>query len=116
VTAGNLFLSLISCFFSDARRAPLQGETKNPTAVWQWGSINFVTQSEPDRRAAQPPRIQQQVQIQITIHDGKVTITSGHVKWFLICVFRESVGVCRRRASGNITVRKVMLDEDSRAH
>jgi len=91
-------------------------KTKNPTAVWQWGSINFVTQSEPDRRAAQPPRVQQQVQIQITIHDGKVTITSGHVKWFLICVFRESVGVCRRRASGNITVRKVMLDEDSRAH
>ena len=89
---------------------------KNPTAVWQWGSINLVNESEPNRRAAQPQRVQQQVQIQIAIHDDNVAITSGHVKWFLICVFRESVGVCRRRASGNITVRKVMLDEDSRAH
>jgi hypothetical protein len=91
-------------------------KNKNPTAIWQWGSINLVNESEPDRRAAQQQRVQQQAQIQITIHDCKVAITSGHVKWFLICVFRESVGVCRRRASGNIPIRKVMLDEDSRAH
>jgi hypothetical protein len=27
-------------------------KTKNPTAVWQWGSENLVNESEPDRRAA----------------------------------------------------------------
>jgi len=57
-------------------------KNKNPTAVWQWGSINLVNESEPDRRAAQPQRVWQQVQIQIAIHDNKVPITSGHVKWF----------------------------------
>jgi hypothetical protein len=30
---------------------------QNPTAVWRWGSINFVNESEPDRRAAQQQRI-----------------------------------------------------------
>jgi hypothetical protein len=38
-----------------------------------------VNESEPDRRAAKQ-RVQQQ--IQITIHDSKVAITSGGVKWF----------------------------------
>src|SRR5208282_2553521 len=44
-------------------------KNKNPTAVWQWGSINLVNESEPDRRATQPQRVQQQVQIQIAIHN-----------------------------------------------
>jgi hypothetical protein len=39
-------------------------------------------QSEPDRRAAQPQRVQQQVQVQIAIHSHNVTIASGRVKWF----------------------------------
>jgi hypothetical protein len=56
------------------------GKNKNPTAVWQWGSINLVNESEPDRRAAQQQHVQQQVQIQIAIHDDNVAITSGHVK------------------------------------
>jgi hypothetical protein len=58
-------------------------KNKNPTAVWQWGSENFVNESEPDRRAAQPQRVKQQIQIQITVHAGKVTIVSNRVKWFL---------------------------------
>jgi len=41
-----------------------------------------VNESEPDRRAAQPQRVQQQVQIQIAIHNGKVAITPAGVKWF----------------------------------
>jgi hypothetical protein len=32
-------------------------QNKNPTAVWQWGSINLVNESEPDRRAAQQQRV-----------------------------------------------------------
>jgi len=40
-------------------------------------------QSEPDRRAAQPQRVQQQVQIQIAIHNDNVAIVPGRVKWFL---------------------------------
>jgi len=32
-----------------------------------------VNESEPNRRAAQPQRVQQQVQIQIAIHNGKIT-------------------------------------------
>ena len=45
-------------------------QNKNPTAGWQQGSINLVTQSEPDRRAAQPQRVQQQ--IQIAVHASKL--------------------------------------------
>jgi hypothetical protein len=48
--------------------------------------------------------------------DFSVAITSGHVKWFLICIFQKFVGVCRRRASANIPVRKVRLDEGGRVH
>src|SRR5208282_4165103 len=48
-------------------------QNKNPTADWQWGSINPVTQSEPDRRAAQQQRVQQEVQIQVSIHKGTIT-------------------------------------------
>jgi len=48
-------------------------KNKNPTAVWQWGLINLVNESEPDRRAAKQ-RVKQQIQIQIAIHDSKVTI------------------------------------------
>jgi hypothetical protein len=40
-------------------------------------------QSEPDRRAAQPQRVKQQVQIQIAIHKRNVASVSGRVKWFL---------------------------------
>ena len=43
-------------------------KSKNPTAGWQWGSVNLVMQSEPDCRAAQQQHIQQQVQIQIAVH------------------------------------------------
>jgi hypothetical protein len=43
---------------------------------------NLVNKSKPDRRAAQQQRVWQQIQIQIAIHDGKVTITPGGVKWF----------------------------------
>jgi hypothetical protein len=43
-------------------------QNKNPTAGWQWGSINLVTQSEPNRHAAQQQRVQQQIQIRITVH------------------------------------------------
>jgi hypothetical protein len=32
-------------------------QNKNPTAGWQWGSINLVMQSEPNRRATQQQRI-----------------------------------------------------------
>jgi hypothetical protein len=42
-------------------------KTKTPPPVWQWGSINLVNESEPDRRAAKQ-RVQQQVQFQITVH------------------------------------------------
>jgi hypothetical protein len=31
--------------------------------VWQWGSLNLVDESEPDRRACKQQRVQQQVQI-----------------------------------------------------
>jgi alpha-D-xyloside xylohydrolase len=58
-------------------------KTKNPTAGWQWGSINQLTESEPDRRAAQQQRAQQQVQIQITIHGNNLAIAAGDVKCFL---------------------------------
>jgi hypothetical protein len=45
-----------------------------------------VNESEPNRRAAQQQRVQQQIQIQIAIHNDNVAITPGHVKWFLIRV------------------------------
>jgi hypothetical protein len=35
-------------------------KTKTPTAVWLWGTENFVNESEPDRRAAQQQRVVQQ--------------------------------------------------------
>jgi len=57
-------------------------KNKNPTAGWQWGPIKLVNQSEPDRRAAQQQRVQQQIQIQIAIHSRKLTIRPGRVKWF----------------------------------
>jgi hypothetical protein len=41
-----------------------------------------VNESEPNRRAAQPQRVQQQIQIQIAIHNGKIAITPAGVKWF----------------------------------
>jgi hypothetical protein len=42
--------------------------------VWQWGSINLVNESEPDRRAAQQQRVfKQPARIQITIHTGTIT-------------------------------------------
>jgi hypothetical protein len=41
------------------------GKTKQKPhcRVWQWGSINLVTLSEPNRRAGKQQRVQQQVQI-----------------------------------------------------
>jgi len=50
--------------------------------VWQWGSINLVNESEPDRRAAQQQRVQQQIQIHIAIHTGKLTVECRGVKYF----------------------------------
>jgi hypothetical protein len=44
---------------------------KTPPPGWRWGSINLVNESEPDRRAAQQQRVQQQIQIQITVHSEK---------------------------------------------
>ena len=70
------------------------GKTKNPTAGWQWGSINPVTESEPDCRAAQQQRVQQQVQIQITIHVDRLATVTGRVKWFFA---RVSVTMCLPR-------------------
>jgi len=64
-------------------------QNKNPTAGWQWGSLNPVNESEPDRRAAQQQRVQQQVQIQIAIHSDNVTIASGCVKWFFVPLLRR---------------------------
>jgi hypothetical protein len=79
VTAGNLFLSLFSHFQRRSQSAAT-GQNKNPTAVWQWGSINLVNESEPYRRAAQQQRVQQQVQSQITLHAHNVTTACGRVK------------------------------------
>jgi hypothetical protein len=41
------------------------GKTKQKPhcRVWQWGSINLVIESEPNRRAGKQQRVQQQVQI-----------------------------------------------------
>jgi hypothetical protein len=59
-------------------------KTRTPPPVWQWGSGNFRTQSEPDRHATQQQRVQQKAQIQIAIHSDNITIVAGSVKWFLI--------------------------------
>ena len=58
-------------------------KNKNPTAGWQWGSINLMMQSEPDRRATQQQRIQQQIQIQIAVHVAILRAFSLPVKFFL---------------------------------
>src|SRR5208282_6618401 len=68
-------------------------KNKNPTAVWRWGSINLVNESEPDRRAAQQQRVRQQIQIQIAIHVVKIAVWIRPVKSFSsfqIAVFRRS--------------------------
>jgi hypothetical protein len=57
-------------------------KTKNPTAGLAVGFKKSRMQSEPNRRASQPQRVKQQVQIQITIHREKVTITPACVKCF----------------------------------
>ena len=50
-----------------------------------WGSINLVNESEPDRRAAQPQRVQQQVQIQIAIHwrNNNRLVSAGQILFLL---------------------------------
>jgi hypothetical protein len=45
-------------------------KTKNPTAVRQWGSINLVNKSKPNRAIRQQRTRKQQVQI--TIHSWNV--------------------------------------------
>jgi hypothetical protein len=71
--------------------ALLFGKTKTPPPVWQWGSIKLVNESEPNRRAAQPQRVQQsvlrsntaeggQVKIQMATHGYRITIRSLGVK------------------------------------
>jgi hypothetical protein len=42
----------------------------------------LVMQSEPNRHAAQQQRVQQQIQIQIAIHQGKITNRLRPVKLF----------------------------------
>jgi hypothetical protein len=59
------------------------GKTKTPPPIWQWGSINLVIESEPDRRAGKQQRVQQQVQIQIANHGGNVAKRRKIVKFFL---------------------------------
>jgi hypothetical protein len=54
---------------------------KNPTAGWQWGSINLVNKSEPDRRATQQQRVKQQ--IQIAVHAIRLRAFGLPVKCFL---------------------------------
>jgi len=39
------------------------GKTKTPLPGWQWGLINQVIKSEPNRRAAKQQLVQRQVQI-----------------------------------------------------
>jgi len=75
--------------------------------LWQWrfrlakqkphrrlavGFDKSVMQSEPDRHAAQQQRVQQQVQIQIAIHEGRITARSQRVKSFFFrlnrCLWR----------------------------
>jgi hypothetical protein len=53
---------------------------KTPPPVGQWGLIKLVNESEPDRRAAQPQRVQQQIQIQMAIHGHKITTPPRRVK------------------------------------
>jgi hypothetical protein len=47
----------LPCWKSVFIRVHQWSKCKNPTAGWQWGSTNLLTQSEPDRRAAQPQRV-----------------------------------------------------------
>jgi hypothetical protein len=69
------------------------GKTKTPPPVWQWGSIKLVNESEPDRRAAQQQRVQQQVQIQMAIHGHKIPIPPRRVKLiFTLASFQPSPG------------------------
>jgi len=51
---------------------------KTPPPVWQWGLLKLLNKSEPDRRAAQPQRVQQQ--IQMAIHDHKIPTPPRRVK------------------------------------
>jgi hypothetical protein len=39
------------------------GKTKTPLPGWQWGLINQVIKSEPNRRPAKQQSVQRQVQI-----------------------------------------------------
>ena len=70
-------------------------KNKNPTAGWQWGSINFVNKSEPDRHATQQQRIKQQIQIQIAVH--AIILMASHlpVKFFLSANKRRMDGFHR---------------------
>jgi len=54
-------------------------KTKNPPPFRRWVD-KFANKSEPDRRAAQQQRVQQQVQIQITIHAMNLTKWTEMVK------------------------------------
>jgi hypothetical protein len=56
------------------------GKTKTPPPVWQWGLIKLLNESEPDRNAAQPQRVQQQIQIQMAIHGHKIHTPPRWVK------------------------------------
>jgi hypothetical protein len=56
---------------------------KNPPPSGS-GLINFVNKSEPNYRAAQPQRVQQQVQIQMTVHAWKHT-TGLPSRQMLLC-------------------------------
>jgi len=40
-----------------------QNKRKTPLPGWQWGSLNLVITSEPNRRAAKQQLVQKQVQI-----------------------------------------------------
>ena len=52
-----------------------------------------MNESEPDRRAAQQQRVQQQIQIQIAIHGPKITIRLRRVKLiFTLASFQPSPG------------------------
>jgi hypothetical protein len=63
--------------------ASLFGKTKTPPPGWQWGSLkSYSNESEPDCRAAQQQRVvQQQIQIQVTIHNRTLTTTGRRVNF-----------------------------------
>jgi hypothetical protein len=94
-------------------------QNKNPTAGWQWGLIKLVNESEPDRRAAQPQRVQQpvlrsntaeggQVKIQMATHGCKITTPPRRVKLiFTLASFPPPPGnwafmAWKRKISGGI--------------